>query len=49
MEFRADATNVLNHPSWAQPDSNIGPGHSATISSATVGGRTMQLMGKIVF
>lgn len=49
MEFRADAANIFNHPSWAQPDSGIGPGHSGKISSYTVGGRTMQLLGKVVF
>ena len=49
FDFGANATNVLNHPSFGQPDSTIGPGHTATIRSLTVGGRTMEFVGKIIF
>ncbi|HEY5055202.1 MAG TPA: TonB-dependent receptor, partial [Acidobacteriaceae bacterium] len=49
FDFSANATNVLNHPSFGQPDSTIGPGHTATIRSLTVGGRTMEFVGKIIF
>ncbi|MHB1953506.1 MAG: TonB-dependent receptor, partial [Sulfobacillus sp.] len=49
LEIRADATNALNHPSFAQPDFAIGPGHTAQIRGVTVGGRAMQLYGRISF
>jgi hypothetical protein len=50
MEIRGDATNVLNHPSFAQPGNNaIGQGQSAQITGVTVGGRAMQLYGRISF
>jgi hypothetical protein len=49
FDFSANATNALNHPSFGQPDSAIGPGHTATIRSLTVGGRTMEFVGKIIF
>jgi Carboxypeptidase regulatory-like domain len=54
LEIRADAFNVLNHPSFAQSGSNvIGPptsnSGSAVINGVTIGGRTMQLYGRISF
>ena len=49
FDFSANATNVLNHPSFGQPDSSIGQGHTATIRSLVVGGRTMEFVGKIIF
>lgn len=49
FDFSANATNVLNHPSFGQPDAAIGPGHTAQIRSVTVGGRSMDLIGKISF
>lgn len=49
LEFSADATNVLNHPSFAQPDATIGPGHQGQITGVTVGGRAMQLVGRLRF
>lgn len=49
LEVRADATNALNHPSFANPDPYIGPGHTAQIRGLSVGGRTMQLYGRISF
>lgn len=49
MELSGEATNVLNHPSFALPDAAIGPGHTAQITGVTVGGRTMQLVGRIHF
>jgi hypothetical protein len=48
--FRADAGNVLNHASFGQPGNNaIGPGQTANITSTTVGGRQIQLYGRISF
>lgn len=49
MEIRGEADNVLNHPSFGQPGTTVGPGSNATITSVTVGGRTMQLYGRISF
>ncbi len=49
FEFSADATNVLNHPSFGQPDAVIGPGHSGLIRSVTQGGRNIELIGKLRF
>jgi hypothetical protein len=49
FQLSANATNVINHPSFGLPDAAIGPGHNAEIRSVTVGGRAMQLVGKIRF
>jgi hypothetical protein len=50
FEVRADAFNVLNHASFANPGNNaIGPGQSAQITGVTIGGRQVQLYGKITF
>jgi Carboxypeptidase regulatory-like domain len=50
MEIRADAGNVLNHPSFGQPNGNaIGPGEVDNITSTTVGGRQIQLYGRVSF
>lgn len=49
FELNAEATNLLNHPSFGPPDTAIGPGHTGQITSVTVGGRAMQLVGRIRF
>lgn len=49
FQLRADASNVLNHPSWGVPDQVIGSGHTASITSLSVGGRTMQIFGRLSF
>ncbi|MBW4027749.1 MAG: carboxypeptidase regulatory-like domain-containing protein [Acidobacteria bacterium] len=49
FELRGEANNFINHPSFGLPDTNIGPGHTAQITSVSVGGRTMQLYGRISF
>jgi hypothetical protein len=49
LDFMANATNVLNHPSFAQPDRLIGPGHVGQITGVTVGGRQMEIVGKLRF
>jgi hypothetical protein len=56
LAIRADASNIFNHPSFNLPNAAltvtstgaISTGTS-TITSTTVGGRTMQLSGKVTF
>jgi hypothetical protein len=48
VEIRGEAENVLNHPSFGFPNENLSSGGS-NITSTTVGGRTMQLFGKVSF
>jgi hypothetical protein len=47
--LRIDASNVLNHPSFGQPNANWGPGQISSISSVTDGGRSAEILGKISF
>jgi len=49
LEFSANATNVLNHPSFALPDTKIGTGHIGKITGTLVGARQMELVAKLRF
>jgi len=49
FDLAADATNALNHPSFAQPDRLIGPGHIGKITAVRVGARQIQLVFKLRF
>ncbi len=49
FDFAANATNLFNHPSFGEPDAVIGPGHTAQITGVNVGGRTVELVGKVRF
>ena len=50
FQIRAEATNILNHPSFGQPGNNaIGNNSPEQITSTTVGGRTMELVGRFSF
>ncbi|HEV2324865.1 MAG TPA: TonB-dependent receptor [Terracidiphilus sp.] len=50
FQIRGDATNILNHPSFAQPGNNaIGSGQSAQITGVTVGGRAWQIYSHLTF
>ncbi|HXP10579.1 MAG TPA: carboxypeptidase-like regulatory domain-containing protein [Acidobacteriaceae bacterium] len=50
FELRADSFNVLNHASFGNPGNNaIGNGQSAQITGTTIGGRQIQLYGKVTF
>lgn len=49
FDFSVNATNFLNHASFAQPDAAIGPGHVGQITRTTVGGRNLMLVGKLMF
>jgi hypothetical protein len=49
LDFSANATNVINHPSFALPDKLIGPGHIGKITGVSVGARQMELIAKFRF
>jgi hypothetical protein len=42
FELRASANNVINHPSFANPNGTINGGQAGVINDTTVKGRTMQ-------
>jgi hypothetical protein len=48
-EFSANATNLINHPSFALPDKVVGPGHMGRITATSVGSRQMELVLKVRF
>lgn len=50
FQLRAEATNILNHPSFGQPGNNaIGTNAPEQITSVTVGGRTWEMVGRFSF
>lgn len=57
FQLRADGSNIFNHPSFGLPNGTISPSASGTgiatgsssIGSTTIGGRNLQLMGRITF
>ncbi len=49
LDFSANATNLLNHPSFALPDKLIGAGHFGQITGVSVGSRQMELIAKVRF
>jgi hypothetical protein len=49
LDFSANASNLLNHPSFALPDKTIGPGHKGQITGVSVGSRQMELVAKFRF
>jgi Carboxypeptidase regulatory-like domain len=56
LQIRMDSTNIINHPSFADPNANIGAtlaqsiaNGAGTISGTSVGGRTIQLGARLVF
>jgi hypothetical protein len=49
LDFSANASNVLNHPSFALPDATIGPGHIGKITGVSVGARNVELIAKFRF
>lgn len=49
FDLSANATNLINHPSFADPDLSIGAGHHAQITSVNEGGRVVEIVGKLRF
>jgi hypothetical protein len=49
LQLRMDASNVLNHPSFNNPNNNIGNPNAGQITSTTVGGRNIQLGARLSF
>ena len=50
FQFRAEATNILNHPSFGQPGNNaIGNNSPEQITGTTVGGRVWEMVGRLSF
>lgn len=51
FQIRGDATNILNHPSFAQSGNNVmgGSDASSQITGVTVGGRSWQIYGRLSF
>ena len=46
FDLAANATNLVNHPSFAIPDVNIGAGHHGQITAVNEGGRIIELVGQ---
>lgn len=49
FQIRADASNILNHPSFAHPNTNFNESNAGQITSTSVGGRNIQLGGRFSF
>ncbi|MEO8596947.1 MAG: TonB-dependent receptor [Candidatus Solibacter sp.] len=49
LDFSANATNLINHPSFSIPDKAIGTGRVGRISGTSVGSRAMELVAKFRF
>ena len=49
LQLRMDAANILNHPSFNNPNNSIGNPNAGQITSTTVGGRNIQLGARLSF
>jgi hypothetical protein len=44
-----DSTNIINHPSFSNPNASIGGSSVGRITGTSVGGRTVQLGARLSF
>jgi Carboxypeptidase regulatory-like domain len=49
LQIRMDAINIINHPSFSNPNASIGTNSAGKITGTTVGGRQIQLGGILSF
>jgi hypothetical protein len=49
FQLRADTSNLLNHPNWADPNVNFSSALFGMIQTKTGGGRTVQGQIKLIF
>ena len=49
LQLRIDAVNILNHPSFNNPNANIGTTAAGIITSTSLGGRVIQLGARLSF
>ncbi len=49
LGLRMDATNILNHPSFQNPDGKLTDSSVGTITGTTIGGRVLQLAARFSF
>jgi len=49
LQLRFDATDVLNHTSFSNPNASIGTPNAGTITGTTVSGRVLQLGARLAF
>jgi hypothetical protein len=49
FDLAANAANLINHPSFANPDLNIGTGHHGQITAVSEPGRVVELVGHVRF
>jgi hypothetical protein len=49
LQLRLDATNIINHPSFGNPNASVGTPNAGIITTTTVGGRVVQLGARLSF